>query len=95
MRYTTSSFYGTLALALAAAVAFAGFRSLQWPSSINHPPSSISKTVWITATGTHYHNAGCRYLTRSGRAIPLVFSSSHSLVFPGGRAQAPCSICNP
>lgn len=48
-------------------------------------PSSI--TVYITATGSKYHTADCRYLSNS--KIPI------SLKEAKARGYTPCSVCNP
>lgn len=39
------------------------------PTVTEHPASSV--TVYVTDTGTKYHNSGCRYLSESSRAIDL------------------------
>jgi micrococcal nuclease len=43
-------------------------------------------TVYITRTGTKYHQAGCRYLARS--AIPIALSEA-------ALSYSPCSVCDP
>jgi hypothetical protein len=43
-------------------------------------------TVYITKTGSKYHNAGCRYLSKS--SIPISLSNAKS-------SYSPCSVCNP
>jgi hypothetical protein len=43
-------------------------------------------TVYITRTGTKYHRAGCRYLSKSKIPIPLTEAKQH---------YGPCSVCRP
>lgn len=43
-------------------------------------------TVYITRTGSKYHRAGCRYLSRS--QIPISLSDAR-------RYYSPCLVCNP
>ena len=43
-------------------------------------------TVYITKTGSKYHRAGCRYLSKS--SIPISLSDAKS-------RYSPCSVCNP
>jgi endonuclease YncB( thermonuclease family) len=45
-----------------------------------------SQTVYVTRTGTKYHRAGCRYLSRS--AIPMSLKEAKA-------RYTPCSVCNP
>lgn len=47
----------------------------------------VGKTVYVTATGEKYHNAGCRYLKKSQRAITLSDAQS--------RGYSACSVCKP
>ena len=49
--------------------------------------ASGDTTVYVTATGSKYHNAGCRYLKRSCFSISL-----QDAVDQGYTA---CSVCNP
>jgi len=42
--------------------------------------------VYVTRTGTKYHNAGCRYLAQS--SIPMVLTEASA-------RYGPCSVCNP
>ena len=42
--------------------------------------------VYVTKTGTKYHSAGCRYLSKS--CIPISLSDAKN-------GYSPCSICNP
>jgi len=68
------------------------------PCSVCNPPvleqeqfiqksqENDSITVYITRTGTKYHRAGCRYLSKS--CIPI------SLEQAKGK-YSPCSVCNP
>lgn len=53
------------------------------------PPADADgdKTVYITDTGKKYHNAGCRYLKKSGHPI----SESDAIA----QGYEPCSVCNP
>lgn len=44
-------------------------------------------TVHVTATGSKYHSAGCRYLSKSDYAVSLDEAKSRNL--------EPCSVCNP
>lgn len=46
---------------------------------------SADKVVYITKTGTKYHNAGCSYLRKS--AIPINLSEA-------SQRYSPCSKCN-
>jgi hypothetical protein len=45
-----------------------------------------AQTVYITKTGSKYHNSGCRYLSRS--KIPISLESAM-------RSYGPCSVCKP
>lgn len=58
---------------------------------LQQPPpqqsGSASTTVYITRTGSKYHRAGCRYLSKS--AIPI------SLEEAKARGYTPCTVCNP
>lgn len=40
--------------------------------------------VYVTATGSKYHKAGCRYLAKSRRAMPLSEAAAR---------YTPCSVC--
>lgn len=53
------------------------------------PPQTEQKevTVYITKTGAKYHNAGCRYLSKS--MIPISLKSAKS------SGYTPCSVCGP
>ena len=44
-------------------------------------------TVYITASGSKYHNAGCHYLSGGGAAIKLSQAKARGL--------EPCSVCGP
>lgn len=46
-----------------------------------------SQTVYITDTGTKYHNWGCRYLNDSKHAVTLEYAFTHG--------YTRCSVCNP
>jgi endonuclease YncB( thermonuclease family) len=48
-------------------------------------PPSTDPTVYITRTGSKYHTAGCRYLSKS--CIPTTLSNAKS------RGLTPCSVC--
>ena len=50
-------------------------------------PNNNSITVHITANGSKYHRAGCRYLRNSDSAVTLQKAKSLGLT--------PCSVCNP
>ena len=43
-------------------------------------------TVYVTRTGSKYHAAGCRYLSKS--KIPMTLSEA-------SERYSPCSVCNP
>lgn len=47
---------------------------------------TTDQTVYITVTGTKYHQSGCRHLKKSKHAIPLSRAKS---------AYEPCKVCNP
>lgn len=49
--------------------------------------SSYSPTVYITDTGSKYHNYGCQYLRESCHAISLSSAKAYG--------YGPCSRCNP
>jgi len=49
--------------------------------------SVYSQTVYITKTGTKYHNKGCRYLSKSSEAISLADAKA--------KGYTPCSVCKP
>jgi hypothetical protein len=57
-------------------------RSAAAQTSASHPGA----TVYVTKTGTKYHNAGCRSLARS--SIPMKLGEA-------ARVYGPCSICKP
>jgi len=57
------------------------------PSSTNQMEEAVgSSTVYVTNTGSKYHEKGCRYLARS--QIPIALESA-------ARAYQPCSVCTP
>ncbi len=59
-------------------------------SITNKAPSQTEQkevTVYITKTGAKYHNAGCRYLSKS--MIPISLKNAKS------RGYTPCSVCGP
>ena len=43
-------------------------------------------TVYVTKTGSKYHRAGCRYLSKS--SVPISLSDAKSM-------YSPCSVCDP
>lgn len=47
---------------------------------------SVTQTVYVTNTGTKYHRAGCRYLSKSSIPISLEAASNR---------YGPCSVCSP
>jgi micrococcal nuclease len=44
-------------------------------------------TVYVTESGTKYHQAGCRYLSKSKIAISLQEAKA--------QGHEPCSVCKP
>ena len=46
-----------------------------------------AQTVYITKTGSKYHNDGCRYLSQSKISIDLASAIS--------KGYGPCSVCKP
>ncbi len=60
--------------------------------SPSNTPTPIPKqketavTVYITKTGSKYHKAGCRYLSKSSIPIDLASAKSN---------YSPCSVCRP
>jgi hypothetical protein len=65
-----------------------GAASLAIPSSAAQPVSTAeqSQTVYVTRTGSKYHRAGCRYLSKSAIATTLKEAAA---------AYSPCSVCKP
>lgn len=55
------------------------------PEKTAEAPKTI--TVYITKTGSKYHRAGCRYLSKS--MIPISLDNAKS------RGFSPCSVCKP
>jgi micrococcal nuclease len=49
-------------------------------------PDTQQKTVYITKTGSKYHSAGCRYLSKS--QIPISLEDAK-------QRYSPCSVCRP
>jgi len=49
--------------------------------------NTIAQTVYITKTGSKYHNDGCRYLSQSKISIDLVTAIS--------KGYGACSVCKP
>lgn len=56
-------------------------------ASIQNKEEKKETIVYITRTGSKYHRAGCRYLSRS--QIPISLSDAKS------NGYDPCSVCNP
>ena len=56
-----------------------------WKQSKEESPSD-DIIVYVTKTGTKYHSAGCRYLSKS--CIPIKLSEAK-------KRYSPCSVCNP
>ncbi len=63
--------------------------SYQMPEKSASEPASTAKRsdpiVYLTKTGTHYHSAGCRHLSKSAIPIPLSRAGGYT----------PCQHCNP
>jgi hypothetical protein len=59
-------------------------------ASVQSPAASTSsngeETVYVTRTGTKYHRAGCRYLSKSMIPMPLQEAAQR---------YRPCSVCRP
>lgn len=55
----------------------------------SHAPAEEeqSVTVYITKSGTKYHRAGCRYLSKSSMPVSLETLDTEK--------YSPCSICKP
>ncbi len=51
-----------------------------------HPQAAMADTVYVTKTGSKYHRAGCRYLTRSSISIPKTEAV---------QKYRPCTVCKP
>ena len=60
--------------------------SVQQQESSSQTDDTDEITVYVTRTGTKYHRAGCRYLSKS--KIPMPLSRAR-------RRYSPCSVCNP
>lgn len=56
------------------------------PTPIANPKAETGITVYITRTGTKYHRAGCRYLSKS--MIPISLEEAKA-------RYGPCSVCKP
>lgn len=54
------------------------------PDEITQKKDTSQSEVFITKTGTKYHKAGCRYLSKSKLPISLQEAESH---------YGPCSVC--
>jgi hypothetical protein len=48
--------------------------------------ADVNEVVYVTKTGTKYHTAGCRFLSKSSRPIALKDAV---------RSYSPCSVCQP
>lgn len=57
------------------------------PEPINPPTITDSCTVYITNTGTKYHNDGCYHLSKS--KIPITLREAKE------QGYTPCSVCKP
>jgi len=60
------------------------------PRAVIAPPPAVAPrvaTVYLTRTGSKYHAAGCRYLSRS--MIPTTLDQARA------QGYGPCSVCNP
>ncbi len=59
-------------------------------SSVSAPSGSAAvagdEIVYVTRTGTKYHRAGCRYLSKSAIPMPVKEAAAR---------YAPCSVCRP
>lgn len=55
--------------------------------SSNDTENNIEIVVYITNTGTKYHNSGCRYLSKS--KIPISLENAQT------DGYTPCKVCNP
>ena len=49
--------------------------------------AALAATVYITDTGTKYHSAGCRHLSKSKIAISLEKAKA--------QGYKPCGVCSP
>lgn len=65
-----------------------GLWAEQQKSVVKQPAEKFTKseTVFITRTGSKYHRAGCRYLSKS--MIPIALEEAV-------KSYGPCSVCNP
>jgi hypothetical protein len=77
MRHNVSKFF-LLASLLAASVV---------PTPVVAAPKGLEPTVYVTRTGSKYHNDGCRYLKKSKIAVTL--SEAKRL------GNTACSVCRP
>jgi micrococcal nuclease len=63
-------------------------REITRPRTTEQPPNQTqSDIVYITKTGSKYHRAGCRYLSKS--SIPIERKEAIA------RGYTPCSVCKP
>jgi micrococcal nuclease len=53
--------------------------------TLSQPQADV--TIYVTRTGSKYHQAGCRYLSQSAIAISLSKAKA--------QGYTPCSVCNP
>lgn len=58
----------------------------QTAPSVHANTAAMTQTVYLTNTGTKYHLAGCRYLSKSSIPITLAQTAAR---------YTPCSVCNP
>ena len=58
------------------------WKYLQEPEKV----PQVSQIVYVTRTGSKYHAAGCRYLSRS--RIPMALEDA-------AKRYGPCSVCSP
>ncbi len=56
------------------------------PPAVTKPDTGSDPVVYVTKTGSKYHAAGCRYLSKS--MIPMKLSEAK-------QRYGPCSVCNP
>lgn len=77
MRQNASKFF-LLASLFAATIA---------PAPVIAAPKNLEPTVYVTRTGSKYHNDGCRYLKKS--KIAMTLSEAKRL------GNTACSVCRP
>jgi len=57
------------------------------PKPTPTPSQNVEQTVYTTNSGSKYHKAGCRYLSKS--EIPITKTEAIN------EGLTPCSVCNP